>query len=449
MKGAAWSVPVIAVAASTPMAAASGPVVIEPNVPAFAVLCEELGSITFTLSDNGGGVVGATVVVSLTGGFTWSDGTTTPRPFVTGPGGVAVVDAVMAPPTGTGTSGAVTATVQPGGPTVTTPIGVVGARAMETTYEASSGSFIPTPYRVMGAIPADSEAIAWNVFLAPNGDLFTFHRNTGYTLLDTGVTSVDAQHYLNNSASETREVDLITYVKGGEMKQYVSDTNQGNTPAGAVSVPAGSTAVSWNTVLAPNGDLLRNGTTIASNVTSATAQHQTTGAGEVRDFVSWTTAAGAFTRTFGGTSAPTATTFASVPAGSTTVGFGTYLTPAGQLYNGNSQIATGVVSAYSQRTRDGAGASDMLTWATASGDGYVQRTGTPSQPQTQVVTGLGADAQSVGWATWLTADGRLYKNATLMATGVQSADSYHEYTSPGAPVKRDWIAWTEAASDCA
>ncbi|SFR78248.1 TQXA domain-containing protein [Microbacterium azadirachtae] len=96
VKGAAWSLPVIAAASAVPAYAASNGVVIAPgSQPAPTGVCTPVGSITFTITNNGTPVANQAIIVTLPpaapagqSSFHWDDNTTSSKTFVSDANGV-------------------------------------------------------------------------------------------------------------------------------------------------------------------------------------------------------------------------------------------------------------------------------------------------------------------------------------------------------------------------
>lgn len=96
VKGAAWSLPVVAVAVAAPMAAASGETVSGPS-PTPSGVCSPVGNFTITVARNGQPVGGASVTVTLPAGFSWPDNTTAPKTFVAAGDGTVTITGVTGP----------------------------------------------------------------------------------------------------------------------------------------------------------------------------------------------------------------------------------------------------------------------------------------------------------------------------------------------------------------
>jgi len=96
VKGAAWSLPVVAAAVAVPAYAASNGVVINPgNQPVPTGVCTPVGNISFTITNNGAPVANQAIIVTLPpaapagqSSFHWNDNTTAPKTFVSDANGV-------------------------------------------------------------------------------------------------------------------------------------------------------------------------------------------------------------------------------------------------------------------------------------------------------------------------------------------------------------------------
>ncbi|NQX28135.1 Cys-Gln thioester bond-forming surface protein [Microbacteriaceae bacterium VKM Ac-2854] len=97
VKGAAWTIPVVIAAGTAPSAAASvTPPTITGTAPAAAGTCTTFGTIQFSVRQNGAGVAGQAVVVTLPTGFSWSDTTTAPKTLISDANGEVIIVGVKA-----------------------------------------------------------------------------------------------------------------------------------------------------------------------------------------------------------------------------------------------------------------------------------------------------------------------------------------------------------------
>lgn len=157
IKGAAWSVPVIAVAAATPMAAASGQRTLTwGQIPPIAA-CETTTATTVTLVDASGPISGETVTITLPAGLKWSDTASASKTFTTDASGVVQVDGIVS-------------TGRAGGYTLTAQANSVAPATAPLTVEAAT-SAIWYSGNALTASPADSTADVQNpVSLAVAGN---------------------------------------------------------------------------------------------------------------------------------------------------------------------------------------------------------------------------------------------------------------------------------------
>lgn len=379
------------------------------NGPYAAGPCAPLGEVALNLTTNGSDPdPGKSVTVALPAGLAWSDGTTAPKVFsstdlsgnITIPAGQIVAstpgDHTITATASTGVSASAPASFAPNlvakdwhsaggliatfapaaavaigwnfflgpdgtlyhgdGPIATNVSSAVG----DTLGDASTGlldgvvfvdgngvaqvwQWNPSDGAIgtatFPAVPTGSTAVGWSFFLASNGDLYY-----GNTLVDSGVTSAVAEKIIGPT-------DAVTYVSNGQGKVYLVSSSDpanpvtGNFPA---TVPLGGAAVGHNFYLAASGDLYHStGALVASGVTAAVGDQLgdlTTGATDGVSFIQ-NGVAGSWEWLPLTPGAPISTTFASVPAGATPIGWNFFLAPDGSLYHGNDVVAQNVVSA--------------------------------------------------------------------------------------------------------
>ncbi|MDN4641618.1 hypothetical protein QCD70_15300, partial [Agreia sp. PsM10] len=96
--GAAWTIPVVAVAVGAPLAAASpSPTLAFTNGPYDVAACGTLKDVTLLLTANGTTPdPGKIVTVTLPSGLTWSDGTTNPKVLTTDANGNITLSGIKA-----------------------------------------------------------------------------------------------------------------------------------------------------------------------------------------------------------------------------------------------------------------------------------------------------------------------------------------------------------------
>jgi hypothetical protein len=392
IKSTAWSVPVIAAAVATPLAAAStGTATLEFGGPYALSGCAVSQGVTVTATSDGTTpVAGTPIVVSLPAGLNWADGTTGDKTVFTDANGQAVLpdintSAVGATYTLTATGNGTTATG-----TVTT------TDATTARVWRSSDGFMWN----FTSVAAGAVAIGHDTYLTAGGDLYF-----GDQLVASGVSSA-ATGLVGLDASDP----YVTFVQNGVASSW-SAASAAVSTFGAV--PAGASVLGHATFLTSGGDLYYGNDLIASGVSSATTGLLGTQAnlphvtfvqnGEAK---SWSLETGI------------TNTYAAVPAGAVSIGHATYLTSGGDLYYGNDLIASGVSSA----TTGLLGADANLPHVTFVQNGEAKswslETGT-----TNTYGAVPAGAVSVGHATYLTSGGDLYYGNDLLAAGVVSASA--------------------------
>ncbi|MWV48148.1 hypothetical protein GRS96_02515 [Rathayibacter sp. VKM Ac-2803] len=403
VQGSVWTIPVVAMAVATPASAASNQPTLAFTQPSYSgVACGTISGVQVRRTTDGAApAAGEMISVTLTDGYTFAGGSTTYSAPADANGTITLPDITV--PIG---GGATTFNASSGTLTDTAPV-TVPRVTVAHTYTSDGGN---TTY---SSVPSDATTAGWTSYLAPNGDLYY-----GNNVIATNVTSADVQHdqataqdfitYVSNGVAyirsgqplgapiaspdvpaastvvgwttwlapngdlyygnnviasnvssanvqhdATSSQDLVTYVSNGVA--YTRSGQPLGTPAAYANVPAGSTVVGWTTWLAPNGDLYYGNNVIASNVSSASVQHD---AATSQDFVTYVSNGVAYRRSGQPLGTPTASP--SVPAGSTVVGWASYLAPNGDLYYGDNVIASDVTSADAQHSESTP--ADYLTY---------------------------------------------------------------------------------------
>lgn len=410
VKGAAWSVPVVAMAVATPLAAASvGGVTLEFVDGPYSVNgCADLTDVTIAATTDGTNPApGAAITVVLPTGLDWADGATGSRTFIADENGRVVLPAIRA----LNANGTPTLMASTPGANASAPV-TVTAQVGAKIYNVGPGEV-----HTATGVPLGSVAVGHGTYLSPAGELLFFNTGAGVAMpLATDVTS-GTTVLLGGTQSYS------TYVTSGVA--MVQDVLTGNT-AVATGVPAGSTAVGHGTFLAPNGDLFYfNGATnssvlVGSGVSSATVALYS-GTQPVVTFVSGGTAMAY------NTASGSWLTATGVPAGTTAVGHATYLASDGMLYYYRASTSSAVVIS--------SGVSSAMTALYGGTQPYVTyvTTGIPAVYDVtngtyQTATGVPADTTVVGHGTYLAPNGDLvFYNAGANApifldSAVTSAD---------------------------
>ncbi|KQQ10148.1 hypothetical protein [Rathayibacter sp. Leaf296] len=390
--GASWTIPVIAIATATPAAAASLQPTLEfITVPATVDSCATLGDVVIEATTDGSAPVadGTLVTVTLPPGLTWSDGTTTPRTLPTTSGRVTVTGlkatgTASGPVTLTASSGTLltpaTVTVSPvgvatfqnsgeapatypavpGGSTAVgyntflardgslwrgnSPLGVFATPGtvdvqydprfgIYTSYVDASGvaSFLFPDGTVTTnpLVPAGSENLSYGFWLAPDGGFY--YVGSGATVYASALPGTGGSAYSVLNAST-----WFTYIDPSGVATF---KNGGDAPTTYPAVPAGSTAVGYNTFLAPDGSLWRGNSPLGIFATPGSVDVQYDPRYGV--FTTYRDATGVASYYF---QDGTVVANPAVPAGSTNLTYGFWLSPDGGFYasSGNTVYATAV-----------------------------------------------------------------------------------------------------------
>lgn len=399
LAGAAWSLPVIAASIATPLTAASA---LNPTLeflggPFGASVCNTLADIVLQATTDGTTpAANALVTVSLPAGLTWSDGTTGVRVLQADAAGQVVLLGVTA----SSAAGSFDITATHGSASTSTSIGI-SATSTAQYYQGQTGLT-----RLRPTIPAGAEPVGYDTWLAANGDLYT---GQPPRVVATGVTSASAQF----SGANDKWYVFYTDASGAAKYRRIDGGAGGAIPTPEVvrsGVPSGSTNIGYDTWLMPNGDLYYANTRIATGVTEAHTEYNPA-SGIAYVFYSGP----------GGTkyyqSQAGTTVVRTVPAGSKAVGFDTWLAPNGNLYYGNTRIATGVTSATSALRGDGTRYIDYV-----DGSGAKVYDIANNRHNTRVGIPVGSTAE--GFDVWRTPSGDLYRGTKKIGSNV--GEVYYE-----------------------
>lgn len=350
VKGAAWSIPVIAAAIATPLAAAS----VTPTItlafegPYVVPRCGVLSGAVVTATNADGSIpAGQPVTITLPAGYAWTDnGGSEPRISPTGLDGRIILDDITVSTAngtlGASTDGAVTAAGQV---TVTSAPVVTVRQAFGTAG---------TQHYVAGGFPGDSTsldmgtnpavAIGYGAIRTDSGDLYLQNG----TMIASGV--VDYDSFTFNNTPYVRWINA-----DGSVQQYNVSTgvigSGGATIPGATSIKVGespASGVALGAVLTGSGALyLQDGTQLDSDVVDYVAFVYNNTAyirwvrsdGTVRQYSGATGTIGS-----GGATIPGAVSLEIGPNPTNSIGFGAVRASNGDLFlQDGTQIASGTV----------------------------------------------------------------------------------------------------------
>ncbi|AZZ50272.1 hypothetical protein C5C31_07925 [Rathayibacter rathayi] len=385
VKGAAWTIPVVAMAAATPAAAASNTITLKfTNGPYTADACATVKTMVVQATDASGAPLPNTkITITLPAGLTWSDGTTAPRSFTTDADGNISVSGLKAQ------AGSGTRTVSATSGTASTSAGVKVTDSKAGAYLSIEGG-TPKKYDKL----TGSETPIGNQYFLDGTDLYYAN-----TRIATGVKA--AATYTDgdgrNDVTYTTKDGAYLSIEGGTGKKYDNRTGS-QTPIG-------------NQYFVDNGKLYYAGT--LAETSGDVTQYSTYTDGAGRNNVTFTTSDGAYLSIAGGT--PTKYTnllSTDVPVGNQ------YFTRDGKLFYANTEISTttiGSVTAAKGYT-DGDGKNDV-TFTTDSGAYRSIEGAKPTKYDT-----LTGKEKPVG-NQYFTIDGKLYYASTLLTTAGYVTDA--------------------------
>ena len=343
LAGSVWSVPVIATAIAIPVTAATVTgLVLNFEQPVYEVAGCSLLETSVLATLDGEAAPGRSVTVTLPPGYTFESGSST-YTGVTDGEGILILPVILLP-SGAGLS---TIAATSGGTNAVATINNVGATDSyaQVYYPNGPGSGWRGSYP---AVPSGSQSLGGFYFQAPNGDIYR-----GNTVIVSGADA--GAEVLISASGQT----MVSFLSSTGVATWLTLTSSGFTTSTYPSVPAGSTPLGGVYFQAPNGDIYRGNTVIASGaepgavllIDNAGASH-----------VSYVSSAGVATRW---TSGPGGTlTHPSVPAGSTPLGGVYFQAPNGDIYRADTVSVPGAAP----------GASVILNTAGSSVLGYLLET---------------------------------------------------------------------------
>ncbi|PPH62543.1 hypothetical protein [Rathayibacter toxicus] len=397
VKGAAWSVPIIATAGATPAFAASPTPTLAFTQSSYSGTgCGTITGVQVKRTVDGTAPdAGKTVSVTLADGYTFADGTTT-YSGTTDANGLITLPDIKVPAKGGNSKFSASSDTLAASASVS---GTQNSPAL-SRYNVTDGKLTDGP----DTVPANSTVVGNVVSLAPNGDL---HQLGVTTAIATNVTSAVA------TIDSTNNKTYVTYISNNNLYRYnLTD----KTTDGPDAVPANSTVVGNVVSLSPSGDLHQLGVTtaIATNVTSAVASIDDT---TNKTYVTYISNNNLYRynltdkTTEGGDA---------VPANSTVVGNVVSLSPSGDLHQlgVTTAIATNVTSAVASID-----ATTNKTYVTYISNNNLYRYNVTDQKAVDGPDAVPANSTVVGNVVSLAPNGDLHQLGvkTAIATNVTSA----------------------------
>ncbi|PPI56317.1 hypothetical protein [Rathayibacter toxicus] len=409
VKGAAWSVPIIATAGATPAFAASPQPTLAFTQSSYTGNgCETItGAQVKRTLDGTAPDPGKTVSVTLADGYTFADGTTT-YSGTTDANGLITLPNIKVPLGKKSSSfGATSDSLSASAPVTAT------AYAVRKYVKAPGGStgassIIRPGYK-------DAKAYGDQIFLTSDGQLLNGAPSGAPEVIGTNVTSVSQIEY------DSKDNLFLNYVtKAGDVRNYKRDA--GNTTGASsltTSSQAGATAYGDGIYLTSGGDLYFGSQAIGGNVVSVSQVNYDNADGIYIDYV---TSNGTVRQFFkmGGQTTGTSSPITTGKTGATALGDSYYLDSSGEIFFGTTSVAKNVASA-SQIQYDSQNGIYM-DYVTTSGDVYLyyKKSGAATGTSTLKASGF-TGATALGESMFLTSDGKLYNASELIATDVTSA----------------------------
>ncbi|PPF11973.1 hypothetical protein [Rathayibacter rathayi] len=416
VKGAAWTIPVVAVSVATPAAAAS-------KTPTLAFTkgsytgngCETITGVQVKRTTDGTTAdAGKTVTVTLKDGFTFADGKTTYSATTDSSGLITLPDIKV--PTGekSTTFNATSDTLSASAPVTSTAYAVRSFHKASGSTDGSS-SLIRAGYK-------DATAYGDSIFLTSDGTLLNGATTGTPQEIGTNVTSVSQIEY------DSKDNLFLNYVtKTGEVRLFKKDSSSTSGSSSLLqSDKTDATAYGDKIYLTSAGDLYFDSQFIGSGVKSVSQVNYdnkdgiyidyVTNTGEVRQFYKKSDA------TTGSSSAIT-----TGKTDATALGDNLYLDSSKELFAGTTSIAKNVTSASQVQYDSNNGI--YMNYVTENGDvySYYKKSGDATGTSTKITSDQ-KGATALGDKMYLTSDGTLYNDTQLVDKNVTSA-SQIEYDS--------------------
>lgn len=390
LAGAAWSVPVIAAAIATPLAAASaGEPALEFINDAYQVsACGSTTAIGIQLSGVAP-VSGQAVIVTLPAGLVWSDGTSGSRTLTTDANGVVAVPSVKATD---GNGGTYAISARLASSTVSDVASVTVQPAGDVVYTATAQGWTPSA-PVPGNRHITDLARVWVSNGAGGGAFRTIiTAGDGTAWYDDGggwnqmAASSGGWEHVAATSGGTGNGTIAQVMSKGGVVYYASDTT-GWTPMPAV--PGGRTVTDLAVVYLESAGVFR--TSIAAN-----------------DGTMWTyTAAGGWVQVTG---APAGSEHvATTPSGNASPVIGQVVSKGGIIYRateagwtalpavpGGRKVSDLAIARLGASYRTSVIADDGTFWYYAEGAGWLQAAA--GLPLEHVATGLNGSGDNLGQA---------------------------------------------------
>ncbi|MDZ5146121.1 hypothetical protein [Microbacterium testaceum] len=383
--GAAWTIPVVALATATPAMAASNDLTLAFDKSSYqGVDCGTISGVKVTATRNGQAAPGESITVSLADGYTFSDGSTSYTTTSGSDGSVTLPDIKV--PQNAGSS---TFTATGGGATATASVSST-SNAVAYSYNGAANQTNQETNVPNGATP-----VGWRSFIDSSGSLW----DNGVRIRSDVASAVGLINGNGDHLISYVTKDGVAYSFNGANGQTSQETN----------VPNGAKPVGWRAFLESDGSLWDNGIRIRSDVASAIGLINADGS----HLISYVTKGGV-AYSFNGTTGQTGQEF-NVPNGATPVGWRAFLEPNGSLWDNGNRIRSDVASAYGLINSNG---DHLISYVTKDGVALSYNGG---NGQTNQETNVPNGAKPVGWRAFLEPNGSLWDNGVRIRSDVTKA----------------------------
>lgn len=318
LTGAAWTLPVIAAATITPMAAASdAPVLAFDKSTYNGTACGTITGAYVTVTVNNVATAGKSVTTSLSGGYKFSDGTTT-NTQVSGSDGRVNLPAVAVPSIGR----AAPLTAICDGSTTTATTAAPAKGVAKNWFSGSDNTWTES----FANVPATA---------TPQRGLRFFRDGTDVWFKNAKLLSGVASAYCGSNEVH----DYVAYVKDGKAAAWFTGSDNTWSEQFA-SVPGTATAIGGTRFFLNGSDIWYGNRVIVSGFTSAVA-----GTSNYHDWVCYVKD-GVARAWFTGTDNTWSETFGSVPSAATAMGASRFFTDGTSIWYGNTLVTSSYTSAY-------------------------------------------------------------------------------------------------------
>ncbi|MGC0368702.1 hypothetical protein [Microbacterium sp. SLBN-111] len=402
LAGAAWSIPVIATAATAPAAAASAALTLTFDKATYAgTACSTITGAYVTATSGGVPAVGVPITISLSDGYVFTTTGSNSQTGSTSGNGRFPLQAISIPGQG-------------GSATVIASSTAASATAiLDAPQSGKAWNYIVGQTAVQIDAPDGAKVIGYNARVSADGELWVqgLRRQTGVNP-DNAVAEL----------TPTNEAAISWTDFSGKAWNYIV----GQT-AVQIDAPDGAKVIGYNARVSADGELWVQGSRRQTGVNPNNAISQITPDNAAA--VSWTDFSGkAWNYIVGQTAVQI-----DAPDGAKVIGYNARVSADGELWVQGSRRQTGVNpnNAISQITPDNAAA---VSWTDFSGKAWNYIVG-----QTAVQIDAPDGAKVIGYNARVSSDGELWVQGSRRQTGVNPNNAISQITPDNAAA----VSWTD------